>query len=211
LKAIYKDFNAAGPGLAERLRTFRANGVHVLGSFIFGLPTDRPETFDATLALATQSDLTFAQFVTLTPFPGTVDFARWEASLEGSAPQVQGIPVTRHWLIPEAQRPSMLINGHPTMSADEIRRRTQTVWDRFYSTREVWKRAQCVRSIRARLAFVLISKLYRQMYANTGISTDSARIARSARWARWIARPCRRLFAARPMPDLTVPAPRTSS
>jgi hypothetical protein len=28
----------------------------------------------------------------------------------------------------------------------------------------------------ARLAFVLISKIYRQMYANTGIATDSARV-----------------------------------
>jgi hypothetical protein len=53
---------------------------------------------------------------------------------------------------------------------------------------------------------VLISKLYRQMYANTGIATDSARVNRSAQWARWIARPCRRLFAGKPMPDLRIPA-----
>jgi hypothetical protein len=43
---------------------------------------------------------------------------------------------------------------------------------------------------------VLISKLYRQMYANTGIATDSARHARAKRMARLIARPCRRLFVA---------------
>jgi hypothetical protein len=40
------------------------------------------------------------------------------------------------------------------------------------------------------------------MYANTGIATDSARVSRSAQWARLMARPCRRLFAGRPMPDL---------
>jgi len=51
----------------------------------------------------------------------------------------------------------------------------------------------------------LISKLYRQMYANTGIATDSARMARSTRWARWLARPCRRLFVTAPMPHLHVP------
>jgi len=56
------------------------------------------------------------------------------------------------------------------------------------------------------LAFVLISKIYRQMYADTGIATDSARVAWSARWARWLAKPCRRLFAAKPMPGLQVPA-----
>jgi tRNA A37 methylthiotransferase MiaB len=204
LKAIYKDFNLSGDALVERLRRFREHGVHVLGSFIFGLPTDRDATFDATLELAKRADLTFAQFVTLTPFPGTVDFSRWEASLAGREPRVLDIPVTRHWLIPYAHRPK-LYTPHPTMTPDEIRRRTQGVWDRFYSIREVWRRAHCTRSLKARLAFVLISKLYRQMYANTGISTDSARTNRASRWARWIARPCRRLFVARPMPDLAVP------
>ncbi len=64
--------------------------------------------------------------------------------------------------------------------------------------------------MRGRLAFVLISRLYRQMYANTGIATDSARIARSAKWARIIARHTRRLFIAKPMPDLQVPADRAA-
>jgi hypothetical protein len=52
---------------------------------------------------------------------------------------------------------------------------------------------------------VLISKLYRQMYANTGIATDSARVQRSTRWARWIGHACRRLFLGEPMPDLALP------
>jgi hypothetical protein len=49
------------------------------------------------------------------------------------------------------------------------------------------------------------------MYANTGITTDSARINRSAMWARWIAKPCQRLFAASPLPDLQSPSPSTYS
>ena len=65
------------------------------------------------------------------------------------------------------------------MGADEIRRRTQGVWDEFYSLPRIWRRARAVRTLKARLAFVLISKLYRQMYANTGIATDSARHERS--------------------------------
>ena len=72
LKDVYKDFNLSGEHLIERLKTFRAHGVHVLGSFIFGLPSDRPETFDATAARRDSADLTFAQFVTLSPYPGTV-------------------------------------------------------------------------------------------------------------------------------------------
>ena len=53
---------------------------------------------------------------------------------------------------------------------------------------------------------MLVSKLYRQMYANTGITTDSGRVARSVQWSRWLAAPLQRLFAGTPMPDLEVPA-----
>ncbi len=210
LKDVYKDFNLAGDNLVERLQTFRRHGVHVLGSFIFGLPSDRPDTFDATVAVAQRAGVTFAQFVMLTPFPGTVDFAKWEKMM-GIAPQhIGGIPLTRHWLIPQALRPKLYC-PHPAMSADEIRQRTQKVWDRFYSLPRIWKRSNFIRSARGRLAFVLVSKLYRQMYANTGIATDSARVARSARWARWLAKPCHYLFSARPMPDLQLPDPLEST
>jgi tRNA A37 methylthiotransferase MiaB len=204
LKDIYKDFNASGDALVERLRTFRQHGVHVLGSFIFGLPSDRPETFDACLAVAERADLTFAQFVMLTPFPGTLDFATWEKSKGPEPDRVAGIPVTRHWLIPQERRPKVYVE-HPVMTADQIRSNTQAVWDQFYSVRSIWRRAQVVRSLKGRLAFLLISKLYRQMYANTGIATDSARVSRSAQWARLMAIPCRSLFAGRPMPDLQIP------
>jgi hypothetical protein len=205
LKDVYKSFNFAGEALVERLRIFRQHGVHVLGSFIFGLPSDRPATFDTTLQVAQRANVAFAQFVMLTPFPGTVDFARWEKSMQDDPERIAGIPVTRHWLIPPDRRPK-LFSAHPTMSADEIRGRTQKVWDNFYSIRLIWQRASCVKTMRARLAFVLISKLYRQMYANTGIATDSARVARSNRWARWLAKPCRLLFVSRPMPGLHMPA-----
>jgi radical SAM superfamily enzyme YgiQ (UPF0313 family) len=204
LKDIYKPFNAVGDELVARLRAFRQHGIHVLGSFIFGLPSDTPSTFDATAALAEQADLTFAQFVMLTPFPGTLDFNDWEKTIDPSN-RIDGIPLTRHWLIPQALRPKVYV-PHPLMSGDDIRVRTQAVWDRFYSIGNIWRRSRCVTSLKARLMFVLISKLYRQMYANTGIATDSARVNRSARWARWIARPCRRLFEGKPMPDLRVPA-----
>ena len=91
------------------------------------------------------------------------------------------------------------------MSADEVRQRTQQAWDLFYSVTSIWRRSTIVGTVRERLAFVLVSKLYRQMYANTGIATDSARVSHSARWARWLAKPLQRLFAATPMPDLQVP------
>jgi radical SAM superfamily enzyme YgiQ (UPF0313 family) len=204
LKDIYKDFNFAGDELAARLQTFRRHGVHVLGSFIFGLPSDRPSTFAATAEMAQRAGVTFAQFVMLTPFPGTIDFERWEEKMAQENIEIAGIPITRHWLIPQAQRPKVY-SPHPVMQPDEIRDRTQAVWDQFYSLPKIWERSSCVKSLKARMAFVLISKLYRQMYANTGIATDSARVSRAEKWARLLAPPTRRLFTAKPMPDLQVP------
>jgi hypothetical protein len=49
------------------------------------------------------------------------------------------------------------------------------------------------------------------MYAGTGISTDSARRKKSKSWARWTARQCKRLFEAKPMPELQSPAWQTAS
>jgi radical SAM superfamily enzyme YgiQ (UPF0313 family) len=201
LKAVHKNFNDAGEALVVRLQAFREHGVHVLGSFIFGLPTDRAETFQATVDLAARAGVSFAQFVMMTPFPGTIDFAKWERETSAT---IDGVPLTRYWLIPPSRRPKVY-TPHPVMAAAEIRARTQAAWDEFYSLRLLWRRSTCVRSLRARLAFVLISKLYRQMYANTGIATDSARVSRSARRARWIARAARRLFVTTPMPQLQVP------
>ena len=205
LKDVYKGFNDVGEALVTRLRTFRDHGVGVLGSFIFGLPSDRSSTFAATADIADRAGLAFAQFVMLTPYPGTVDFAAWEKSLGNNAARIGDIPVTRHWLIPQEKRPKVYA-PHPVMSPDEIRARTQAVWDHFYSLRRIWVRSRVTPTIRARIAFVLLSKLYRQMYANTGIATDSARVNRANRWARLIARPCRYLFTARPLPDLQLPA-----
>ncbi|HEY4360948.1 MAG TPA: radical SAM protein [Bryobacteraceae bacterium] len=204
LKAVYKDFNLSGDNLVNRLKTFSDHGVHVLGSFIFGLPSDRADTFDATHDLAQKAGLTFAQFVMLTPFPGTVDFEKWEKAQGDDVAQVEGIPLTRYWLIPAHKRPKMFM-PHPTMGSAEMRERTQGVWDKFYSFGSVWKRSRCTPNLRARLAFVFISKLYRQMYASTGIATDSARQKRASSWARWLAVPCRKLFQAAPMPHLQVP------
>ena len=206
LKDVYKGFNLAGDALVARLRAFRRHGVHVLGSFIFGLPSDDKDTFGATVALADKADLTFAQFVLLTPFPGTIDFEKWAGVETNVQTKVDGVSITQHWLIPDERRPK-LFSAHPTMSLEEIRVGTQGAWDQFYSFRRVWARSRVVESLRSRIMFVMVSKLYRQMYANTGIATDSARVARSARWARWMGIACRRLFLGSPMPDLAVPGP----
>ncbi len=210
LKAVFKDWNYSGEALAKQLQTFKKHGVHVLGSFIFGLPTDKPATFDATVEMALKAGVTFAQFVMMTPFPGTVDFGRWEKEQSTHPTMVGDVPITRYWLIPTEVRPKMF-TPHPSMSSDEIRERTQRVWDRFYNWKSIWERSSCTPNLRARLGFIFLSKLYRQMYAGTGISTDSARRKKSKNWARWTARQCKKLFQAKPMPELQSPGWQTAA
>jgi len=91
------------------------------------------------------------------------------------------------------------------MSIEEIRQNTQGVWDRFYSLSLIWKRSRCTPTLRSRIAFIMISKLYRQMYANTGLATDSARMGKAVHWASWVAKPLQRFFQSKPMPELQVP------
>jgi hypothetical protein len=147
LKAVFKDFNYSGEALAKQLQTFKKHGVHVLGSFIFGLPTDKAATFDATVEMALKAGVTFAQFVMMTPFPGTVDFGRWEKEHAKDPTLVGDVPITRYWLIPTEVRPKMF-TPHPTMSSDEIRERTQKVWDRFYNWSAIWQRSACTPTLR---------------------------------------------------------------
>ena len=204
LKSVYKDFNSSGEDLVRRLQQFREHKVYILGSFIFGLSTDRPDTFDYTADIAHRAGVVFAQFLPLTPLPGTLDFDSWEEEVKSKGEKVAGVPISRYWLIPQPRRPKMY-TPHPVMSADEITQRTHNVWDSFYRLPSIWERSKITKSIRGRLSFVLMSKLYRQMYAKTGFATDSARTRRARRWTQWIAKPVRRLFRAPPMPDLQVP------
>ncbi len=204
LKSVFKDFNKSGDALSQQLQSFERHGVHVLGSFIFGLPTDTPKTFEATVDVALKSGVRFAQFLQMTPFPGTVDFGRWEKEQAKHPTLVGDVPITRYWLIPSEIRPKMF-TPHPSMTSDDILQRTQAVWDKFYGWRPIWCRSACAPNLRSRIAFMFLSKLYRQMYAGTGISTDSARRKKAKKWARWTARQTQKLFKADPMPQLQSP------
>jgi hypothetical protein len=133
-----------------------------------------------------------------------VDFGAWEKEQLVKPTLVEGTPIVRYWLIPSSIRPKMF-TPHPLMSSDEIRERTQGVWDKFYTFAAIWKRSRCTPTLRARLGFIFLSKLYRQMYAGTGISSDSARRHKAKRSARWIASACHRLFHAKPLPELAIP------
>jgi hypothetical protein len=52
----------------------------------------KPPTFDATVEMALRAGVTFAQFVMMTPFLGTIDFGRWEKEQAKAPEMVFDIP-----------------------------------------------------------------------------------------------------------------------
>ena len=79
LKAVYKDFNLSRRRAGRRgcRRSGSTASTCWARSSSVCRPTS-PRRSIATAELAQRAGVTFAQFVMLTPFPGTVDFAKWE-------------------------------------------------------------------------------------------------------------------------------------
>jgi hypothetical protein len=144
LKDVYKDINLAGEKLGA---TSHFPASRRAGAQLFHLrPTRRPSrNLRGNRRCRISAECTFAQFVMLSPYPGTVDFNRREKTLGDNPPTVAGIPLTRRWLIPQALRPKSYWD-HPVMSAEEIRSRTQDVWDNFYGWGPIWKRSSFIKS-----------------------------------------------------------------
>ena len=140
LKDIYKDFNLAGRrARAGACGTFRRHGMHVLGSFIFGLPSDRPETFEATAALAERADITFAQFVHADAVPRHGRLRQVGRRRRKPQRVVDGDARSRrHWLIPQERRPNIYIAASRRCRSTRSGSGTQAAWDRFYSLPPVW-------------------------------------------------------------------------
>ena len=107
LKAVFKDFNSSGDDLvatAAHLQGARRPRARDRLSSV--CPPTGAETFDATAELAKTADMTFAQFVMMTPFPGHGRFRPvGEDPGRTVEPQVDGVPITRYWLIPGSTRP----------------------------------------------------------------------------------------------------------
>ena len=154
--------------------------------------------------MAQRAGITFAQFVMLTPFPGTLDFDKWEKSFGETVPS--GRRHADHAALAHSRgATSEVLHGASDDGAGRDSRAHAGRVGSLLQQATACGRRRGISSVKGRLAFMLISKLYRQMYANTGISTDSARVARSAKRAKWIGVACRRFFVAKPMPDLAMP------
>ena len=118
LKDVYKD-QPYGDELVQRLRQFKDHGIPCsVRSFSIA---ERSRNLQRPAALALKADVTFAQFVMLTPFPAPLILrsGSWASRIRKMRkPWTHSI--TRHWLIPQERRPKVY-TPHPTLSAEEIR------------------------------------------------------------------------------------------
>ncbi|MBU1239143.1 radical SAM protein, partial [Myxococcota bacterium] len=57
--------------MKDAVRKFKDHGIDIHGMFVFGFDSDTVETVDATIRFALESGIWSAQFLILTPLPGT--------------------------------------------------------------------------------------------------------------------------------------------
>jgi radical SAM superfamily enzyme YgiQ (UPF0313 family) len=171
LQSINKEFNKTGQDLIEAIQRLQASRVFVWGSYIVGLESDTKKTFKTMLEVANGSRMAFAQFVRYTPFPGTVD---WQNLLKDKLPIKLTEDSQQYWL--KEKRTSPLFR-HPTLPPEDIEGALHSLWNGFYSAPQILKRAKSMgfKKPMHYLAYFFASKVYKKVYWEHGVASDSAR------------------------------------
>jgi radical SAM superfamily enzyme YgiQ (UPF0313 family) len=76
LRDMGKDWNLAACSYEESLRRFRAHGLAVYGTFVFGYDNDDAKVVQQSIDFAREHKLFLAAFNHLVPFPGTPLYRR---------------------------------------------------------------------------------------------------------------------------------------
>ena len=172
LKATRKYFNSTGETLAQKLETIRRDGFpYIMGAFIFGIESDTVESLDETIRFARDCGIALAQFIPMTPLPGTVDFTLMR---KGKKEFKSIRPDYDYWLDPEHPR---ILYHHPHMKERQILERVEKAWKNFYSVFSILKRARrfsFFQDPRKLLAYLVVCRGLLTRYRRYGLSADSA-------------------------------------
>jgi radical SAM superfamily enzyme YgiQ (UPF0313 family) len=172
LKATRKFFNSTGETLAQKLETIRRDGFpYIMGAFIFGIESDTIESLDETIQFARDCGIALAQFIPMTPLPGTVDFNLMK---KGKKAFKEIRPDYDYWLDPQHPR---ILYHHPHMKEGQILERVEKAWKNFYSVFSILKRAKRFRFFqdpRKFLAYLVVCRGLLTRYRRYGLSADSA-------------------------------------
>jgi radical SAM superfamily enzyme YgiQ (UPF0313 family) len=172
LRATRKLFNSSGARLEQKLETIRQRGFpYILGSFIFGIESDTNETIDETIRFSRDCGIALAQFIPMTPLPGTVDFHQMR---KGKNALKMIRPDYDYWLDPEHPR---VLYQHPRLAAEQILGGIERAWKDFYSMSSIVKRARrfgLIAQPRKFLAYLVVCRGLLTRYRRYGLSADSA-------------------------------------
>jgi len=119
---VNKKFNRAEEYDAN-IRKIHQHGIGIIGSFIYGLEHDTPETFAHTVAWAQERGLEAANFSVLTPYPGTRLCATMDA---------EDRVLSKDWSLYHALTEEVLFR-HKTLSAETLLEGTAWSWLKYYS------------------------------------------------------------------------------
>jgi radical SAM superfamily enzyme YgiQ (UPF0313 family) len=201
LKSANKEWNSIGDELIERLTTIRTKGPQfILGSLIFGLETDTPESLEYTKIFSRDCGMALAQFIPMVPFPGTVDFALMRRGQKEL--QLKDVDYD-YWLDPDHPR---ILYNHPNFKSDEeLLQKVDEAWEDFYSPSSIMKRSRgfAYKGWKAHLAYFALNRGLFTRYRRHGLSQDSAvRGNKKRRMAKLLGKLTLRLLKKKPAADL---------
>lgn len=135
--------------LAHAAKAFRRAGIHVHGMFILGLDDDEPKTVRETVRFARRNLISTAQFLILTPLPGTRQFESLRS---------EGRITFDDWSLYDAHH----VVYHPRhFSLASLQRAQISAHRSFYSVRETLRRL-----LRFRLVDISIAHYARLLNRN---------------------------------------------
>ena len=154
LRSMRKGFNAQNGGPPAALARFRAHGLRIYGTFVFGYDGDTEETFERTLAFAEENALFIAAFNHITPFPGTPLYTRL---------QDEGRLLMDPWWLADEYRYGMVPFRPAGMAPERLADLCIQARRRFYSWGSIGRRIRHTQHLRdplMALYFVLINAMH---------------------------------------------------
>lgn len=146
LKQMKKTWNLDSGGFAAAIREYHERGIMVYGTFVFGYDHDTVDSFDITAEFAIRSKLALANFLALTPTPGSPIYSRL---LEENR-----LIYDRWWLDPRYRIGEATF--HPRlMKAEELPEGISRAREMFFCNSSMLKRALNPTAIRGSLRYLV--------------------------------------------------------
>ena len=113
----------------ELVHRLADHGIGIVGSFVLGLDSDTPDTFEQILEFSVAAKFFMATFCTLTPYPGTPLYDRLLKEDRLLTP--------RWWLEPLTDFP---LHRPMKMTPEQLYEGDMWLWKEFYTHSSIWKR-----------------------------------------------------------------------